>query len=68
MQILNFTPEHEAFRHHLKAFLAEEVTPNVEQWEKDGIEPREIWQKRGRGGFLCTDIAPEYGGIGGDFL
>jgi len=68
MQILNFTPEHEAFRHRLKAFLAEEVTPNVEQWEKDGIEPREIWQKMGRGGFLCTDIAPEYGGIGGDFL
>lgn len=68
MQILNYTPEHEAFRERLKAFIAQEVTPNVEQWEKDGIEPREIWEKMGQGGFLCTDLGPAYGGIGGDFL
>ena len=68
MQILNYTPEHEAFRERLKAFIAQEVTPNVDQWEKDGIEPREIWQKMGQGGFLCTDLDPSYGGMGGDFL
>ena len=68
MQILNYTPEHGAFRERLKAFITQEVTPNVDQWEKDGIEPREIWQKMGQGGFLCTDIDPSYGGMGGDFL
>ncbi|MEN8244421.1 MAG: acyl-CoA dehydrogenase family protein [Thermodesulfobacteriota bacterium] len=68
MQILHYTPEHEAFRERLKAFIAQEVTPNVDQWEKDGIEPREIWQKMGQSGFLCTDIDPSYGGMGGDFL
>ena len=68
MQILNYAPEHDAFRERLKAFIAREVTPRVDQWEKDGIEPREIWQKMGRGGFLCTDVDPVYGGLGGDFL
>ena len=67
MQILQFTPEQEAFRERLKAFIAKEVTPNVDRWEKEGIEPKEIWHKMGQGGFLCTDIPPEYGGIGGDF-
>ena len=68
MLILQYTPEHDAFRERLKAFIAQEVTPNVEQWEKDGIEPREIWQKMGQEGFLCTDLGPAYGGINGDFL
>ncbi|MCG6911282.1 MAG: acyl-CoA dehydrogenase family protein [Deltaproteobacteria bacterium] len=68
MQILNFTPEHDAFRKRLREFIAQEITPNVEQWEKDGIEPKEIWRKMGRGGFLCTDVKEAYGGIGGDFL
>ena len=68
MQILNYTPEHNAFRERLKAFIAREVTPNVDQWEKDGIEPRDIWQKMGQSGFLCTDLDPAYGGMGGDFL
>jgi len=68
MEILQFTEKHHDFRKRLKAFLAEEVIPHVDQWEKEKIEPREIWQKMGRGGFLCTEIGPEYGGIDGDFL
>jgi len=68
MDILKYTNEHNQFRDHLAAFLAKEVTPNVEQWEKDHIVPKNIWQKMGKAGFLCTSISPEYGGIGGDFL
>ena len=30
--------------------------------------PKSVWQKMGQAGFLCTDIAPQYGGLGGDFL
>ena len=44
------------------------MTPNVDQWEKDGIEPKSIWRKMGQSGFLCTDVPPAYGGMGGDFL
>jgi len=48
--------------------MEKEVTPNVETWEKDGIVPKSVWKKMGAEGFLCTDIPPEYGGMGGDFL
>jgi len=68
MEILNFTEEHNAFRERLKAFLAEEVTPFGDQWEADKIVPKSVWRKMGQGGFLCTDVAPEYDGMGGDFL
>ncbi len=68
MQILSYTDEHHAFRERLRNFLAKEVTPYVDQWEKDRIEPKSIWGKMGQNGFLCPDIGPEYGGMGGDFL
>ena len=68
MEILNFTEEHNSFRERLKVFLAEEVTPFGDQWEEDKIVPSSVWQKMGQGGFLCTDVAAEYGGMGGDFL
>jgi acyl-CoA dehydrogenase len=68
MEILNYTEQHNRFRERLRSFLAEEVTPYADQWEKDKIVPKIVWQKMGRGGFLCTDVAPEYGGMGGDFL
>jgi len=68
MEILNFTEEHNRFRERLIGFLAKEVTPFGDQWEADKIVPKSVWQKMGQGGFLCTDVAPEYGGMGGDFL
>ncbi|MCK7505508.1 MAG: acyl-CoA dehydrogenase family protein [Desulfobacterales bacterium] len=42
--------------------------PHIEEWEESGIVPRIFWKKMGEQGFLCTDIAEEYGGAGGDFL
>ncbi|MBW2427598.1 MAG: acyl-CoA dehydrogenase family protein [Deltaproteobacteria bacterium] len=68
MEILNYTDEHHAFRDRLQTFLASEVTPFADQWEEDKIVPKSVWRKMGQGGFLCTDVAPEYGGLGGDFL
>jgi len=68
MEILNYTDDHNRFRERLRTFLETEVTPYADQWEKDGIVPKSAWQKMGRGGFLCPDVAVEYGGVGGDFL
>ena len=68
MEILNYSEEHNLFRERLKVFLAEEVTHFADRWEADKIVPKSIWQKFGQGGFLCTDVAPDYGGMGGDFL
>lgn len=68
MEILNYTDEHKNFRERLRGFLEKEVTPFADQWERDKIVPKSVWKKMGQGGFLCTDVAPEYGGLGGDFL
>ena len=68
MEILKFTEDHNSFRERLRGFLEKEITPFGDQWEKDGIVPKSAWQKMGQGGFLCPDVAVEYGGLGGDFL
>jgi alkylation response protein AidB-like acyl-CoA dehydrogenase len=68
MEILQYTEAHRDFRKRLRRFLAKEVTPHAGQWEKDGIVPKEAWQKMGQAGFLCTEVSPDYGGLGGGFL
>ena len=68
MALLQYTADHEAFRDRLHRFCMQEVVPFVDQWEKDHLVPKSVWQKMGREGFLCTAVAPAYGGLGGDFL
>ena len=68
MEILKYTDDHNRFRERLRGFLEKEITPYGDQWEKDGIVPKEAWQKMGQAGFLCPDVGVEYGGLGGDFL
>lgn len=68
MEILTYTDDHHKFRQRLRSFLTNEVTPQAEEWEKAGIVPKSAWKKMGRAGFLCTEVSPAYGGIGGDFL
>jgi len=59
-----FEPEHEDFRQSVRAFFEKEVLPHHDQWEKDGIVPRELWRKAGEAGLLCFDVDEEYGGPG----
>jgi len=68
MEILQFTQKHIQFRKKLQRFCKKEIIPYIDQWEKNGLVPREVWRNMGREGFLCTAISPEYGGLGGDFL
>ncbi|MGD9135459.1 MAG: acyl-CoA dehydrogenase family protein [Desulfobacterales bacterium] len=68
MEILNYTEEHKRFRERLRGFLEKEITPYADRWEREKIVPKSAWKKMGQGGYLCTDVAPEYGGMGGDFL
>lgn len=66
MQEQFLTDEHKMFRDAVREFIKREITPHHEQWEKDGIVPREIWHKAGENGFLCMDVPEEYGGMGVD--
>jgi alkylation response protein AidB-like acyl-CoA dehydrogenase len=61
-----YEAEHEDFRSTARAFLEREVAPHHDQWEKDGIVPREVWTKAGEAGLLCFDVPEAYGGPGID--
>ncbi|MEZ5503800.1 MAG: acyl-CoA dehydrogenase family protein [Halioglobus sp.] len=56
------------FRENVRRFIADEVAPCYEQWERDEIVPRDIWNRLGQQGLLCVDLPEAYGGIGADFL
>ncbi len=61
-----FSEEHDLFRQTFRDFLEKEVKPNIDQWEKDGFLPREIYQKFGEMGFFGMTLDEQYGGMGSD--
>ncbi|MGO9357121.1 MAG: acyl-CoA dehydrogenase family protein [Xanthobacteraceae bacterium] len=62
------TPEHEAARHTLQAFIANEINPHVDAWEAAGIFPaHEVFKKLGDLGFLGLNKPVEFGGQGLDY-
>lgn len=64
---MKFTPEHEEFRRTVKQFVDNEINPNVEKWEEEGIFPaHELFAKMGELGLLGVTKPEEYGGLGLD--
>ena len=61
-----FADEHEQFRSTFRAWLDKEVVPHHEQYERDGITPRELWLAAGSHGFLGLTVPEQYGGGGTD--
>ena len=51
------------FRDAVREFVAREIVPHHEQWEKDGVVSRDVWRKAGENGFLCMDVPEVYGGM-----
>ena len=63
-----FSQEHEMWRESVRKFVEKEIVPFHDQWEKEGIVPRELWLKAGEAGMLCCTVPEEYGGLGLDYL
>ena len=63
-----FNEDHEAFRDMVRRFIAKEIAPFHEQWESDGVVPRDLWLKAGAAGLLCCTVPEAYGGAGADYL
>ncbi|MEX2504223.1 MAG: acyl-CoA dehydrogenase family protein [Egicoccus sp.] len=59
-----FTEQHDAFRSTVARFVDDEVAPHHDAWEREGLVPRELWQRAGKLGLLCTDVPEKYGGGG----
>jgi acyl-CoA dehydrogenase len=63
-----FSPEHEAFRDSFRRFIDKEVVPFHDAWEEQGYVARDVWNKAGDNGFLCTSMPEAYGGADADKL
>jgi alkylation response protein AidB-like acyl-CoA dehydrogenase len=59
-----FTEDHDAFRDMVRSFIAKEVEPYHEQWDRDGVVSRDVWLAAGRAGLLGIDFDERYGGGG----
>jgi alkylation response protein AidB-like acyl-CoA dehydrogenase len=61
-----FEPEHVDYRESVRRFVAEEISPHHEQWEREGIVPRELFAGAGEKGLLAMQVPEHYGGAGVD--
>ena len=61
-----FEEEHRIFRDSFREFVKREIVPFHDQWEEQGMVPRELWREAGKNGFLCMSVPEEYGGAGVD--
>jgi alkylation response protein AidB-like acyl-CoA dehydrogenase len=59
-----FDGEHETFRASVREFLARHVVDNIENWDKQGDVPREVWLAAGEQGFIGLNVPEQYGGGG----
>jgi len=68
MQRRIFADEHLAFRDVVRRYVAEEVVPRYDLWQRQAAVPRSEWKKAAAQGLLCPAAAPELSGAGADFL
>ena len=61
-----FEDEHDLFRESFRRFVAEEISPNLDEWERAGIADRALFTAAGRHGFLGMAIPEALGGGGVD--
>lgn len=63
-----FTAEHNMLRKALREFVKKEITPFVDEWERAGEFPRELYKKMANLGFLGIGFPEAFGGSGGDIF
>ena len=54
--------ELDLFRDAVRRFVQMEIVPHDARWREQHHVDRELWNKAGAVGLLCTDIPAEYGG------
>ena len=59
-----FEDDHELFRDSVRGFIAKELVPHHDDWEKAGIVDRSVFRKAGAQGFLGMAAPEEHGGGG----
>src|SRR5437868_721933 len=59
-----YEEDHEAFRAVAREYVAREVTPHLDHWEKQRLVDRSAWLAAGKQGLLGLTVPEEYGGGG----
>ena len=59
-----YEADHQAFRDSFRRFLQAEVVPHLDEWDRAGVVPKELFTTAGKSGFVGMDIPEEYGGGG----
>ena len=58
-----YTAEHESFREQVRRFVADEITPNINDWDEAETFPRELYKRAAEMGILGLGYPEEYGGV-----
>lgn len=66
MDSSHITEEHRILREQVDRFVDEEIIPHADQWEVDGMVPRETLKKMGDIGLFGVRVPEKYGGSGMD--
>ena len=53
---------HELFRESVRTFVAREIAPHFDRWERDGVVDRELFLRAGEAGLLGMAAPAEHGG------
>ena len=65
---MNLTDQHEAIRRTATRFIADEINPRVDAWEREEIFPaHELFKKMGNLGLLGINKPEQDGGLGLDY-
>ena len=59
--------EHKLMQQMIQDFIANHIDGHIDEWEKNGMVGRELWEKAGELGLLCIDMPEKYDGSGLDF-
>ena len=60
--------EHRLLRETVRAFVAREIAPHIEEWERAGELPRSLHEKAAAAGLLGIGYPESMGGSGGDLF
>jgi citronellyl-CoA dehydrogenase len=62
-----FTEDHEIFRKTLRKFCEDELAPHADEWERDELFPRWVFNRFGEMGYFGIRYPEEVGGSGLDY-
>ncbi|MFZ2177882.1 MAG: acyl-CoA dehydrogenase family protein [Rhodococcus sp. (in: high G+C Gram-positive bacteria)] len=59
-----YTPDHELYRESVRAFLAREVQPFQDEWDRERMIDRSVYVRAAESGLYALQIDSRYGGSG----